>query len=237
MSNATTKRASRSLGGMVMQPPITCEDAGEYVKAEIPIEAWSEICRAFAQYGCALDNLKASRASKSKDPKKASWHERQKSTVKALEAALDRLQATRKHGEFLHEASDNYCLATFGYSFGYHVNADKLLRESYLNILNALVIIERAEPMIMEVPTEANARTTLVRDIADILARNGIEARASNGRAFEGLENGAGEKRDALLSELTPFEQLLDALGFGEETTNESFSAFVRTALSGKKGG
>jgi|GEM_PF-5446857 hypothetical protein len=237
MSEATTRRAARSLGGMVMQPPITREAAGEYLKAEISAEAWSAIRRSFAQYGFAQDALKASRASKSKDSKKASWHERQQNTVKALEAALDRLKATQKHGEFLSEASENYSLANRGYSHGTDVSADRMLREAFRLILDALVIVERAEPMEIEVPTEANARATLVRDIASALAESGIEARASMGRALEGLEDNEGLPRDALLSELTPFEQLLDVLGIGEEMKNTSLSAFVRSALSGEKRG
>lgn len=234
MSTKTTRRAARSLGCMVMQPPITREAAGEYVKAEISDEAWGAICRAFAQYGYALAALKASRASKSKDPQKASWHERQQNTVKALEAALDRLQATRKHGEFLREASENYTLATFGHSHGNDMSADRMLREAYRLTLDALVIIERAQPQIIEVPTEANARTTLVRGIADALAKDGIKARASTGRNLEAVTD-----RDAILSDLTGFEQLLDALGIGEEMTVKSFSEFVRSAISKKteKGG
>jgi hypothetical protein len=231
VSGKTTRRAARSLGGIAMQPPITRERAGKDIGAEITPEAWSAICRAFEQYGFALDNLAASRASKSKDPAKASWHERQKSTVKALEAALDRLEATRKHDEFLHEASENYALANLGYSAGSEVNADRMLREAYRKVLDALVIIERAEPMEIEVPTEATARAVLVRDIRDALQRQGIEARASTGFALDIPDRGPR------LSDLTPFEQLLDALGIGDKMTVGAFSAFVRSALSGKKGG
>lgn len=229
MSNKTTRRAAASLGGQVMEPPITREAASEYLKADISAEAWSEVCRAFAQYSFTLDNLATSRASKSKDPQKASWHQRQTDTIKALEAALDRLKATRKHDEFLREASENYALATFGRSFGSKESADRMLSDAYKNILHALVIIERAESMDMDVPTEANARATLVRDIADALAQNGIEARASTGWA-----PGEVTDRAFILSDLTPFEQFLDALGIGEEMTVKSFSEFVRSAISSK---
>lgn len=231
MSNTTTRRAARSLGGMVMQPPITRAEAGEYLGAEIPAESWRAICTAFALYGDALDDLKTSRASKSKDPEKASWHERQKSTVKALEAALDRLQAIRKHEEFLREASENYSMATHGSSHGLDLSADRMLREAYKKILDALIIIERAEPMEIEVPTEANARATLVRAIAGALVQDGIEARASTGFALDIPD------RAPRLSDLTPFEQFLDALGIGEEMTVGAFSAFVRSALAGEKRG
>jgi hypothetical protein len=232
MSNAKTKRAARSLGGMVLEPPITREEAGEYVKTEISAEAWAEICRAFVEYGGALDDLKTSRASRSKDPEKASWHERQTSTAKALEAALDRLQATRKHGEFLREASENYSLQKSNASYSDATDADRMLRDAHRLILDALVIVERAEPMEIELPTEANARAKLVRDVASALAKSEIEARASNGRNLDAITD-----RKARLSDLTPFEQLIDALGIGEEMTVASFSAFVRSALHGEKGG
>lgn len=231
MSEKTTRRAARSLGGMVMEPPITRDDACEYVKAGISSEAWASICRAFAQYGYVIDDLKASRVSKSKDPKKASWSARQQSTVKALDAALDRVEAARKHREFLHEASENYSIVNLNRSAGADLSAARLLDEAYQKISAALVIIERAKPQIVEVPTEATARAKLVRAIADALAMDGIEARASTGFDAEGLDGAA------LLSNLTPFEQLLDVLGIGEEMTINSFSRFVRSAITGKKGG
>lgn len=215
-----------------MQPPITREAAGEYLKTEIPPEAWQEICRAFAMYGDVLDALDASRASKSKDPAKASWHERQKSTVKALEAALDRLQATRKHGAFLHEASENYSLANLGQSAGTELNADRMLRDAYRKILDALVIIERAEPMAVDVPTEATVRAVLVRDIRDALVPHGIEVRASTGFALDEIPD-----RAPRLLDLTPFEQFVDVLGIGDEMTVASFSSFVRSTLAGEKRG
>lgn len=238
MSGNTTRRAARSLGGMIMQPPITREAAGEHFGAEITAESWSEICRAFAQYGFVLDDLKASRASKSKDPNKASWHERQKNTVKALEAALDRLQVARKHRRFLHEASENYSLVTLNRSAGADLDAANLLDEAFKKILYACVMIERAEPQIVEVPTEANARAMLVRAIAEALTKAGIKARASTGRSLDSVTDpNAG--RNARISDLTLFEQFLDLLGIGEEMTVKSFSEFVRSSISKKtkKGG
>lgn len=231
MSEKTTRRAARSLGGLVMGPPITREAACEYVRADISEEAWGAICSAFAQYGCVLDSLKASRASKSKDPEKSGWHERQQSTVKALEAALDRVQAARKHRDFLIEASENYSIVTLGQSAGADLSAARLLDEAFKKILDALVIVDRAEPQIVEVPTEANARAQLVRAIAGALAQDGIAARASTGFDAEALD------RAVRLSDLTPFEQLLDILGIGKEMTINSFSRFVRSALSGKNRG
>jgi hypothetical protein len=207
MTGTTTRRAARALGGIVMQPPITLKAAGHCLGAEISPEAWAGICRAFARYGFALDDLAASRASRSKGPAKASWHERQKSTVKALEAALDRLEATRKHGEFLREASDNYALATFGHSFGSELSAECMLQDAFCKVLNALVIIERAEPMAVEVPTAASGRARLAREFCDALALDGIPLRYSDRRTLP---------EDASEADLTPFEQLLSALGVHE---------------------
>jgi hypothetical protein len=230
MSNNTTRRAARSLGGLIKELKLGRDDVAQYLGATPSEGAWSRIIMAFSRYEDALDDLKSSRDSRSKDPAKASWYERQTQTKNALEAALDRLQATRKHDEFLQEASENYSLETFGSSAGSEVNADQLLREAYQKIMNALIIIERANSLEIELPTEANARAKLVREIRDALAQDGIEARASNGRSL-------GELEEPLLRDLTKFEQFLDALGICEELTVKSFSAFVRSALVGEKGG
>lgn len=231
MSDKTTARAARSLGGIVMTPPITREIAANHFQAELPQQTWEKICRAFMWYGFALDDLKASRSSKSKDPKKASWHERQKNTVKALDAALDRLGATRKHGEFLREASENYALQTLGYSAGAEIDAQQMLNDAYQKVLHALIIIERSKPLDIEVPTEAAARTKLVRDIRDALVEAGIEAKPSTGFALDAID------RSPRLSDLKLFEQFLDLLGIGDEMTVGSFAEFIRSALAQEKGG
>jgi hypothetical protein len=231
MSDKTTFRAAHSLGGFVLEPLITREESQQYLDAEVSENAWTRIVIAFGRYSETLQTLKTSRLSKSKDPDKASWHERQKSTAKALEAALDRLTAARKHGDFLIEASENYLFTTYGHNMIPMDDAEKLICDAFDKILHALVMIERAEPQIVEVPTEASARAKLVREIYIAITSDGIEAKASNGFALDSLT------RAPTLSDLSPFEQFLDALGIGEEMTEQSFSAFVRSALAGLKRG
>lgn len=226
MSSTTTRRAARSLGGIVMQPPMSREAASEYLETEISLEAWSKVAQAFCKYGFSLDDLNASRASKSKDPTKASWTERQKLTVNALEGAMDRLQATRKHGEFLREASENYCQAEFGYSFSSEVSADRLLNEAYRKIFDAIVIIERAEPIEVEVPTNASARAILAIAIRDALSEDGIKTQLSDRRTLPD---------DASEADLTPFEQLLSALGVHEGETPTAVARWIHRAVTNPK--
>ncbi len=227
MSGTTTRRTGSPSAFAIMQPPISCDEASEYIKAPIPVEAWEKIESAFSRYGKALDRLGASRAGKSKEPTKASWHERQKNTAKALEAALDRLKSARSHGDFLQEASENYALATLGQSAGEAINADKLLRDAYRKISDALMIIERSEPREIVLPTAATARAILIRDLRDALAESGIDAKASTGRYTSDLA------RPLVLGDLTPFEQFLDGLGVGEDLSIASFATTIRAALKG----
>lgn len=226
MTETTTKRAARSLGGIVREPPITRDMASTYLGAEVSKEAWLTICQAFASYGDRCDDLAASRLGKSKDPQKASWHERQKSTITALEAVLDRLESVRNHGEFLREASENYSLISFNASFGPEVNADQILREAYRKILDALVIIERAEPMEIDVPTDANARARLAREIKGALAQDGIALNLSDRRALP---------EDAAEADLTPFEQLLSALGVHDGETPSAVARWIHRAVTHPK--
>jgi hypothetical protein len=225
MSGKTTKRAARAFGSMVMQPPIPRTDFAEIMGADISDAAWSQINTAFYHYGVALDDLGMSRSAKSKDPAKASWDTRQKATVKALEAALDRLAATRKHDEFLREASENYSVANNGHSFGTDNSADLMLKDAYQKILHALVIVERAEPADIEVPTIAHAQGRLVSDLRDALQSCGITVEKSNGWTLDGLDH------QPSLADLTPFENLIDALLVHDWYKIAGFSKTIRKAL------
>jgi hypothetical protein len=229
MSGSKTSKVMAGLPSAysIMVPPISCDRAGEYVKVQIPADAWAKVESAFAHYGRALDRLNGSRTSKSKDPEKASWHERQKRTANALEAALNSLKLARSHGDFLYEASENWALAFLGQSAGSDVNAARLLDDAHQKVLKALVIIERAEPRKIDVPTLASARAILIKAIRDALVESGIEAKASTGRFISDLD------RRPTLDDLTPFERLLAKLDIGDDLAYASFATTVRSALSG----
>lgn len=225
----TTRRAARSLGGIVMAPPIDAAEAGGILGTEPSPEAWSAVRHAFARYGFALDNLATSKASRKNDGE--SWHVRQTQTAKALEVAFQKVQAARSnHGRFIDEAGDNYSLQTFGHSAGLEKTPRRLLDDATRSLMHAIAIIERAKPMEWDVPTAVTARDDLVRAIAAALEADGIAVETSTGWHLDALD------RPARLSDLTAFEQLIDALGIGDEKNAAAFAAWLRGATGGKRG-
>lgn len=231
MSKATTRRAAHSLGGMVLEPNLSQAEAGEIIGQAIPDTAWLGIRRAFHAYGWRQDALKTSKASRSKGDDQ-SWHTRKDAATKAIEAAMDKVQAAKsKHGGFLDEASENYSLETFGQSYTTDKSARRMLEDAYMKMLHALVIMERANPQEIEIPTAAHSRDLLVRDIHTVLTENGIEARLSSG--FD-----LGQMEIVRLKDLTAFEALIAQFGIGDDKKPAAFSAWLRAALShGEKQG
>lgn len=204
------KRAARSLGGFVMVPPIEKGRAETILGQTLPNEAWIQIKAAFRRYGDALDDLRASKSSLKKDDAQ-SWHARQTAVVKSLETALSSVQAAQdpKHGAFLWEASHAYSSANWRDLNGNTVHADNLLSEAYRLILNAMVIVERAEPEDISTPSRAEARDTLVRAIRSAL--EGAEIAVS-------IPSGWRLSSDATVTvkDLPPFAQLIAEMGIDE---------------------
>ena len=141
---------------------------------------------------------------------------------------MERITAARRNRDFLVEASDNYCLQTFGHSALGRFNAERNLDEAYAKLFDALVVLERANPREIETPSQAEARRILLREIREALAEAGLDASISDGR---------GLPEDAAEADLTPFEQLLSAFGAHDAETPASFAKWVRRALMGQDGG
>jgi hypothetical protein len=226
-----SKRAARASGGMVLEPHLSQAEAGEIIGQGIPNAAWLAIRRAFHAYGWRQDALKTSKASRSKGDDQ-SWHTRKDAATKAIEAAIDKVQAAKsKHGGFLDEASENYSLETFGQSYDIDQSARYMLQDAYMKMLHALTIIERSNPQEIEVPTAAHSRDMLVRDIHAALSASGIEARLSSG--FD-----LGQMETVRTKDLTAFEHLIAQFGIGDDRKPAAFSAWLRAALSdGRKQG
>lgn len=226
MSGAMSKRAARASGGNVLEPLLSQAKAGEIIGQAIPDSAWLSIRRAFHAYGWRKDALGTSKASRSKGDGQ-SWHTRKDAATKAIEAAMQKVQSARsRHGGFLDEASENYSLETFGHSYMTDQSARRMLNDAYTTMLQALVIVERANPQEIEIPTAAHSRDILVRDIHAALTEGGVEARLSNG--FD-----LGQMEIVRLKDLTAFEQLIAQFGIGDDRTPAAFSAWLRAALSG----
>lgn len=227
MTGSTTRRAAKSGAFFVIKPPIGQVAAGEVMGCAISDETWQNIKAAFYHYSNRMQDLQASKASRKKDDPQG-WLARQTAATKSLQSALEKLEAARsKHGAFIHEASENYSLQTFGHSYLPEHSGDALLNAAFQSTLSALMIIERAKPQEIDVPTEATARDMLVRDIHAALTSEGIEARASTG--FDLGQLG----RPARFLDLTAFERLLTAFLIGDEKKPAAFAAFVRGALAG----
>lgn len=230
MNGAMSKRAARASGGIVVQPTISQEQASDILGHTIPEQAWRNIARAFHDYGWRQRALETSKASRSKGDE-LSWHTRKDAASKAIEAAMKKVDAARsKHGDFLHEASENFSLETLGHSHFRNQNADWLLNQAFEKMLDALVIIDRANPQEFETPTAATSRDMLIRNIHRALTSEGIEARASDGRDLGQLER-------VTFNALTPFERLIAAMEIGDERKPEPFSAMIRNAITGEKRG
>lgn len=224
----TVRRATRHLGGIVQQPTLTRGEAEAVYGCAFPDPAWDAICAAFARYGWNMRALETTRLSRSKDPAKAGWDARQSATVKAIETAMERIKIARRNRDFLREASDNYCLQTFGHSALGRFNAERNLNEAHAKLLDALIVLERAEPQEIETPSEAESRRLLVREMREALAEAGLDVSVSDGR---------GLPEDAAEADLTPFEQLVSAFGAHDAETPASFSKWMRRALMGQDGG
>ncbi len=226
MTGTKTRRAATAVGFIWTDPPISKTEAESLLGRDIPDQAWSGIVNAYELYLHRLNDLTATKSSRKKDDPQG-WTARQTATTKALEAALAKIEAAQRHGNFLREASENHAIQQFGHSKPATLNAHLLLNEAFDSVLKALVIIERAQPREVELPTEATARDLAVRDIFAALRSGGIEARASFGATLGQLER-------VTVSDLTLFEQLISALQIGDERRPAAFSAFIRAALAGE---
>lgn len=227
MTGKTTWRAATA-GAFFCDPPIGKRKADDVLGCEMPACVWEEIKNAYAGHAERLNDLSASKLSRKKDDPRG-WTARKTATMRALEDALKKLDAARsKHGDFLYEASENHSLQTRGHS-GIH-RARKLVDDAFMSTLNALIIVDRAEPIEIEVPTEATSREIFVRDVWDILRSAEIEVRASYGAKLDQLER-------VTLADLTNFERLIAEFQIGDEKKPAAFSAFVRGALAGGKRG
>jgi hypothetical protein len=108
-----------------------------------------------------------------------------------------------------------------------------MLKDAYQKILHALIIVERAEPADIPTPTAAHARDRLVRDLRDALQSCGIIAKASHGRELQLIDRGVLNVGNLHVSfgDLTPFENLIDALLIFESESIDGFSRTIRKAL------
>jgi hypothetical protein len=205
-----------SLGGWVMLPPVSRQEAEEEFGAEISEGAWHAICEAFERHGKRLDDLKGTRDNRNPNDKRG-WHKRKLDAENALEAALSALGKINR--DFLAEAEHLVSLRHRGRikSYGGSQRLDRVHDE----ILFLASIVREAEPISREIMTEAASRKALARDV--FAALNGAGVTLSNGWAMA-----LGEPSYA---DLTGFERLAELLEIHRGDNPRATAKWLRDAL------
>jgi hypothetical protein len=203
--------------GWVLKPPVTRSEAEEVFGATIPEPAWKEICQAFERHGFRLDDLNGTKANNNRNDTKG-WARRQKDTQRVLKSAFEGLGKIDRG--FLDEAEDLYSLSRSG---GLEIyNASEKLDRVHDEILFLLTMIERAEPMDREIPTEAESRKILARDVYKALLDCG--ASLSNGWSVNHDHNPTE-------ADLTGFERLAALLKIHTAHSPAARSKWLREVM------
>jgi hypothetical protein len=210
----TRRQAAYPKGHIVPEPHISQHAASELLGAPIPDEAWQKITLAFARFGDGMAALATSRPNNAKnDPQ--SWEQQQRDSVADLILAhkcIDRVTRDRK--QFLMDALDNYSMQERGHSGLLEVMRE--LNDMKIRLVRAMTMIERAKPYEIEVPTEATQRSNLIAAIHRAILDAGLPATLSS----------KGE-----IPRLTPFEEMLKALGIERGNSDPAFAMKVRRAV------
>ena len=212
----TRRQAAYSKGGIVHQPLISQGLASDAFGQPIPDAVWQKISLAFGLFGDGMDNLNTSRPNDAKnDPQ--SWHQQQRASVADLNRAFECIdRVTRDRKQFLMDALDNYSLQARGHSDSLQMIRD--LDGIKLQLSRAMTMIERAEPIELEVPTEATLRANLIATVHDAFKEAGLPVTLSSKDATGGL---------------TRFESLLVKMGIDLGQSERAFAMRVRRAVTG----
>lgn len=207
-------------GAYRSDPPIDREDAERCFGAAIPQDAWSAIEVAFMRHAARMASLQAPRANRNRnDPR--SFEGQRARAVKLLETA--RKGIAEIHPGFLLACEMSHRLAEYSRSgtmppsYRMRQELDRIARRFFAMLL----VIEQAEPEIREVPSKAESRRILAREVYEALKPHG--ARLSNG-----WEIASGEPSYA---DLTGFERLIEALGIHQGATPAATARWLRDAL------
>jgi hypothetical protein len=106
--------------------------------------------------------------------------------------------------------------------FGHRLQLGRILADLEAPMADLKSLLDLAEPRTSKTRTENEARVVLVRGIRDICRDAGLPCDVSSGWALP---------EDASESDLSPFEQLLSALGAVEAESPSALSATVRRLM------
>ena len=202
--------------GWVLDPPVSRQEAESSFGAPIHENAWLEICKAFERHGRRLRDLKGSRNNQNPNDKR-SWRRRKDDTEKKINAALTALNGIDL--AFLDEAEDNVSLKRSGGLDSY--DSLKRLNRALGEIQFLSWITREAEPIGREIPTEAESRKMLARDIFKSLEGSG--AKLSNGWTIA--------MQQPSHDDLTGFERLAELMEIHLGGTPTASAKWLREAL------
>lgn len=203
-------------GRMVLQPPVSREEAENEFGATISECAWREICTAFVLHGERLADLDVTRDNHNKNDKQG-WERRKSDAEKGIESALSGL--LKIHRGFLAEAADNVsATGKVGIITGVEQRLDRAVKE----IFSLSLIVRDAEPLSREIMTEVDSRKALARDV--FAALEGAGARLSNGWTMGQTEPS--------FADLSGFERLAELLQIHQGETPMATAKWLREALA-----
>ena len=205
------------IGGWLLKPPVSKDEAEREFGAKISESAWHAICEAFRRHGIRLDDLKGTRDNQNRnDP--LGWHKRRSDAESGIEAAL--LALDRINRDFLGEAENNVSLKRSGGLETY--DARRRLESVIDEILFLSWLVREAEPLSREIMTKAESRKALARDVFAALESAG--ASLSNGWALASCEPSHAD--------LTGFERLAELLEIHLGGTPRATAKWLRDALA-----
>ena len=210
--------AFSACGRMVLQPPVSREEAENEFGATISECAWRKVCEAFDLHGGRLADLQVTRDNHNRHDKQG-WERRKSDAEKGIESALSGLLKIDR--SFLAEAAGNV-------SFLRRSERPITLVERHLDraikeVMFLSWIMREAEPLSHEILTEAESRKKLARDT--FTALEGAGAGLSNGWKL-------GQTEDPSFADLSGFERLVELLQIHQGETPTATAKWLREALA-----
>lgn len=168
------KHVATTVSGWVLKPSLSQVDAGNAYGRAIPDDAWSQIEAAFEKHGVLVEMRTTPRANENvKDPN--SYGAGRNNADKDMERAFSLVEELRSNHTLVSAISDSWELNR---GHGKDSGLKQCLDDASMALLRALYIIRDADPVVMELPSEADAKKQLVRKIAAALEGAGLPSQA-----------------------------------------------------------
>lgn len=207
-------------GGNLPGAPVSREEAEAIFEAPIPQEAWDAIQDAFDWHQRRLHQLGTANSRSKKRDKvgKLGWWQMKKKTEQQLQSAVDSLGNVDRI--FFDQVAD--LVEMQGQYKQSHSNWEDRLNEA-MDCINSLQsVLQSAEPLERDVPTEEESLRALCRDVFAALDLK--NAAMSNGWR---LAQTNPESND-----LTGFERLVELLKIHNGNSPRATAVWVRNALA-----